>query len=78
MAVARVGVRVVRGPEWGGIDEDGGDGGVGTIVSVPDGTSTSEPSIVVQWDMGEKEAYSEGRELRLFDTSQTGTWLHDQ
>ena len=72
-AVPVVAVRVVRGPDWCWEEQDGGEGGVGTVVAVTDEGQSAE----VQWDCGIRACYRCGREgkfdLRAFDTAPTGT-----
>ena len=84
MAAARRGVRVVRGPDWQSLMQDGGEGGLGTVIDIRQvAASSSEPGpnptvvIVVQWDAGKRGEYKcsqkEGkRELRAFDTAPAG------
>lgn len=65
----RAGVRVIRGPDWDYGDVDGGEGGLGTIVTFEDVT-------VVEWDTGAVTECSAGRDgkddLRLYDNAQIG------
>ena len=73
MTAPSLGLRVVRGPDWCWGDQDGGEGGVGTLVEVGEGGR----SALVQWDLGTKEWYRCGKEgkfdLRVFDNAPTGT-----
>ena len=66
------GLRVVRGPNWSWGDQDGGEGYVGTVVEVGQGSG----SVVVQWDCGNRCRYRCGEEgkydLRVFDSAPTG------
>ena len=75
MAAPRLGLRVVRGPDWCWGDQDGGEGCVGTVVEVEE----EGKSAVVQWDAGTKERYRCGDEnkfdLRVFDAAPTGESL---
>ena len=65
-------LRVVRGPDWEWMDQDGGDGYVGTVVGLEDGGG----AVVVQWDTGQRCRYRCGEEgkydLRILDTGHTG------
>lgn len=78
MALACVGLRVVRGPDWRWSNQDGGEGGVGTVVEVGGKADSSSPpeTVVVQWDLGSKTNYRCGYEgkhdLRVLDTASTG------
>ncbi|XP_038061238.1 E3 ubiquitin-protein ligase mib1-like [Patiria miniata] len=70
-----IGMRVVRGPDWQGGNEDGGCGCVGTVVPVQDVESKSR--IWVRWDSGVLAEYRSGREggqfdLRIYDNAQRG------
>ena len=52
-----VGMRVVRGPNWKWGEQDGGEGGVGTVVDIdtlgkPEGCAYMQRVVVVQWDNG--------------------------
>ncbi|KAK6175251.1 hypothetical protein SNE40_013754 [Patella caerulea] len=66
-----VGQRVVRGPHWSGGDVDGGEGHVGTVVSVG-GFDTVE----VLWDNGKHNSCRIGKDgkydLRVLDNGTTG------
>lgn len=52
-----IGTRVVRGPDWlknGSLeDEDGGEGNVGTIISIFQHNSLAYQEVKVLWDNGE-------------------------
>ena len=64
-------VRVVRGPDWCWEEQDGGEGGVGTVVAVADEGQSAE----VQWDRGIRAFYRCGQtdfDLRAFDTAPAG------
>lgn len=71
-----VAIRVVRGPNWCWGDQDGGEGGVGTVVEVEDGGK----SVLVQWDFGARASYRCGKDekfdLRVLDSGPTGTMLN--
>ncbi|XP_077560805.1 uncharacterized protein LOC144175627 isoform X2 [Haemaphysalis longicornis] len=77
---ARPGQRVVRGPNWGWRDEDGGSHYVGTVVSVcrPEtGSGYTTHPVEVHWDTGEGGCYrascmSQTFDLRLIDASPAG------
>ena len=63
-----LGLRVVRGPDWEGGDQDGGEGFVGTVV----GLEEDGRRVTVQWDMGQRNIYRCGQDnkfdLRLLDS----------
>ena len=67
-----LGLRVVRGPDWKGGDEDGGEGFVGTVVGLEEGGGM----VSVQWDMGQRNTYHCGRDnkfhLRILDSGPSG------
>ena len=78
----RVGLRVVRGPDWQWRAQDGGEGHVGTIVELGrEDSSNNSPAktAVVQWDCGNRTNYRCGydgkHDLRLLDNSTLGEWL---
>ena len=54
-----LGVRVVRGPDWKWGSQDGGEGGVGTVVHITISLITA-PVLCVQWDSGGKAVYRAG------------------
>ena len=80
MAAVYLGVRVVRGEDWTSSEEDGGVGGVGTVVELhwdADGADEPEPSrVTVFWDAGLSGRYRCGAdglfELRLMDPAPAG------
>ncbi|KAL8591676.1 hypothetical protein ACOMHN_056792 [Nucella lapillus] len=72
MSMARVGMRVLRGPDWpGGDDSDGGEGHLGTVVSLMEGDR-----VRVLWDSGKPAMYRSGADgkfdLRVFDSGPVG------
>ena len=87
MIDCRIGTRVVRGPDWKFGNEDGGEGGLGTVIEVHEGdgavnhppaaaaaseaASTVNETVVVQWDTGQQATHGLG-ELRIFDTTTAG------
>lgn len=76
----RVGVRVVRGPDWRWKDQDGGEGHVGTVIDIglPHRT-IPERTVLVQWDNGVKTNYRTGYQgaydLRVYDNAQVGKYV---
>ena len=75
-----MGLRVVRGPNWKWGEQDGGEGGVGTVVGfrlgeVEEGT-TQQRGVIVQWDAGNRSNYrgaiTRSYDLRLFDNGPVG------
>lgn len=70
----KVGVRVVRGPDWKWQSQDGGEGCVGTVISVT--TSTKSSLAVVRWDSGVQANYRLGGncayDLRMLDNAPAG------
>jgi len=74
-----VGLRVVRGVDWQWKDQDGGEGGVGTVVEVGghDGSSNPEKTVVVVWDTGVRAKYRAGYrgkdDLRVLDNAPAGS-----
>ena len=68
----RLGLRLIRGPDWCWEDQDGGEGCVGTVVEVGEGGR----SAMVQWDLGTRALYRCGEDdkfdLRVFDAAPTG------
>ncbi|KAK7471427.1 hypothetical protein BaRGS_00035915 [Batillaria attramentaria] len=73
---ARVGMRVLRGPNWEGGDSDGGEGHLGTITALLDGGK-----VRVLWDNGKEGTYRTGAdnkfELRIFDSAPVGVRHQD-
>uniref|UniRef100_S4RTC7 RING-type E3 ubiquitin transferase n=1 Tax=Petromyzon marinus TaxID=7757 RepID=S4RTC7_PETMA len=71
------GVRVVRGPGWSWQQQDGGEGGLGTLVAEGNWGTERSCGAVVQWDCGGRYKYRLGvnghYDLRLYDNAQTGT-----
>ncbi len=67
-----VGLRVIRGPDWKWEEQDGGEGGVGTVVEVGTGApkgakegsspSTPDKTVIVQWDGGTRTNYRVGHQ----------------
>ena len=72
MVEPSLGLRLVRGPDWCWGDQDGGEGGVGTLVEVGEGGK----SALVQWDLGKRTWCRCGKEdkfeLRVLDNAPTG------
>ena len=76
----RAGLRVVRGPDWDSVNEDGGEGYVGTVVV--GGRADCEEDgrhdvATVQWDVGgERHVYRCGAggkyDLRVIDSAPAG------
>ncbi|XP_058160621.1 E3 ubiquitin-protein ligase MIB2 isoform X2 [Dasypus novemcinctus] len=77
-AGVQVGMRVVRGADWKWGQQDGGEGGVGTVVELGRHGSPSTPdrTVVVQWDHGSRTNYRAGyqgaHDLLLYDNAQIG------
>ncbi|XP_044919463.1 E3 ubiquitin-protein ligase MIB2 isoform X1 [Mustela putorius furo] len=77
-AGVQVGMRVVRGADWKWGQQDGGEGGVGTVVELGRHGSPSTPdrTVVVQWDHGTRTNYRAGyqgaHDLLLYDNAQIG------
>nr|XP_004657805.1 E3 ubiquitin-protein ligase MIB2 isoform X5 [Jaculus jaculus] len=77
-AGVQVGMRVVRGVDWKWGQQDGGEGGVGTVVELGRHGSPSTPNrtVVVQWDQGTRTNYRAGyqgaHDLLLYDNAQIG------
>ncbi|XP_046564763.1 E3 ubiquitin-protein ligase mind-bomb-like isoform X2 [Haliotis rubra] len=69
------GIRVVRGPDWAGRDQDGGEGHVGTVVKIED-SDWAKGKVSVIWDSGREFQYRAGYdgkfELLVFDSGPTG------
>ena len=57
-AGVRVGLRVQRGPDWQWEEQDGGQGGSGTVVGAPTESNWTR----VRWDAGEVNDYRWGHE----------------
>lgn len=74
--ILRPGIRVVRGPQWSGGDNDGGPGHLGTVVAVHErGPGHGKVSVV--WDVtGEERMHCAGRnnkyELLIYDNGPAG------
>ena len=75
----KVGLRVVRGDDWDYDDQDGGEGGVGTVVEVggQDGSKNPDKTVVVVWDTGVRAKFRAGFEgkddLRLLGNAPAGS-----
>ena len=71
---AKVGLRVVRGPDWQWGDQDGGEGGVGTVTDL-EGKAIGGRAVVL-WDNGYRSKYrcgAEGKyELTVYDSGPSG------
>ena len=77
----KVGLRVVRGPDWKWGNQDGGEGQLGTVVDVKteetpgEGHATAR-AVMVQWDNGSRCNYRCGiqgqYDLRVFDNGPIG------
>ena len=67
----KVGLRVVRGPDWRWGDQDGGEGCLGTVIEVE-----GERAVTVVWDVGYRSSYrcgAEGKyELLVYDSGPSG------
>lgn len=84
-----LGLRVVRGPNWMWGEQDGGEGHVGTVVSVHDPSNASSivvgmpgPCVcTVQWDVGPRCRYRCGvgntYDLRILDSGPVGILKKD-
>lgn len=76
--ILRPGIRVVRGPQWSGGDNDGGPGHLGTVVAVHErGPGHGKVSVV--WDVtGEERMHCAGRnnkyELLIYDNGPAGVY----
>ena len=75
------GMRVVRGPSWKWGNQDGGEGGVGTVVEIVtlegvEGGVKLQRAVFVQWDIGNRCNYRsavDGQyDLLLFDNDPVG------
>ena len=68
----KLGLRVVRGPDWEWEDQDGGEGHVGTVAKLEEGGG----AVVVQWDTGMRCRYRCGEQnkydLRILDSGPSG------
>ena len=68
----KLGIRVVRGPDWEWGDQDGGEGYVGTVAVLEEGGR----EVVVQWDTGQRCRYRCGEQskydLRILDNGPAG------
>ena len=66
----RLGLRVVRGPNWKWENQDGGEGGLGTVVEI------RNKEVIVQWDMGSRPNYRCGLDgnydLLVYDSGPAG------
>ena len=67
------GVRVLRGRDWAGGEEDGGEGHLGTVRASP-----GDGVVHVLWDTGQQSTCRAGGQrddkfdLRVFDTATVG------
>jgi len=74
-----VGLRVVRGDDWQWVDQDGGEGFVGTVIEVggQGGSMNHDNTVVVVWDTGFRSNYRAGYEgkddLRVLDNAPAGS-----
>ncbi|CAL1544045.1 unnamed protein product [Lymnaea stagnalis] len=74
------GLRVVRGPDWEGQDEDCCEGHVGTVLETGGqfGCKTPDKYVTVIWDSGFKGCYRAGHkgayDLRVLDNNQCGVF----
>jgi len=70
------GLRVVRGPDWIWGDQDGGEGGVGTVVDKYCEAGDGDNMVLVYWDTGEQGRYRAGYDgkydLLVFDSAPAG------
>ncbi len=59
---SKVGLRVVRGPNWKWGEQDGGEGYVGTVIptSESDLEKLGPNTVTVLWDSGLKSTYQGG------------------
>ena len=79
-----MGLRVVRSDDWQWDNQDGGEGGVGTIVEVGgrDGSMNPDKTVVVVWDTGVRAKYRAGYmrkdDLRVLDTAPAGSIYSQQ
>ena len=72
------GLRVVRGPDWIWGDQDGGEGGVGTIVGISGDGDIDFGTVMVYWDTGKLANYRAGHDekfdLLAFDSAPAGKY----
>ena len=72
------GLRVVRGPDWIWGDQDGGEGGVGTIVGIGGDGDIHDGTVVVYWDTGKLANYRAGYDrkydLLVLDSAPAGKY----
>lgn len=80
-----LGCRVVRGPDWKWEDQDGGEGSVGTIVSLDrhsDGSKLPAKTALVCWDSGFVNNYRVGLgdcyDLRILDSAPAGKTMQSK
>ena len=70
------GLRVVRGPDWKWGDQDGGEGGLGTVADIANKQDVTEGAVIVLWDTGDNYNYRCGLggkyDLRVYDNAPTG------
>ncbi|XP_018576502.1 uncharacterized protein LOC108915038 [Anoplophora glabripennis] len=68
----KLGLRVVRGPDWSWQDEDGGEGYTGTLYHI----DNTDKTVIIQWDNGNQTLCKIGQmgtyELRVVDNAQIG------
>ena len=71
-----VGLRVVRGPDWIWGNQDGGEGSVGTVVHIGNGSRLTDKTVLVCWDTGQQANYRAGYsgacDLRVLESSRAG------
>lgn len=78
IAAMQVGMRVVRGVDWKWVNQDNGEGSLGTVVEIgrQGSPTTPDKTVVVQWDHGTRTNYRTGfqgsYDLLLYDNAQTG------
>jgi E3 ubiquitin-protein ligase mind-bomb len=70
------GSRVVRGPDWKWVDQDAGEGGVGTIIAI----DVASKRVTVLWDNGNQSDYRAGYQgcfdLRILDSAPAGQYIY--
>ncbi|CAH2319958.1 E3 ubiquitin- ligase MIB2 isoform X2 [Pelobates cultripes] len=77
-AAMQVGMRVVRGIDWKWVNQDNGEGSLGTVVEIgrQGSPTTPDKTVVVQWDHGTRTNYRTGfqgsYDLLLYDNAQIG------